>query len=110
MTFMKSRLIALVAAGLLLTCGAASADTKLRVGKAQPNQFAFVPADIRVEAGSFKKRVATEGYSDTMPIFSTTGHFEPIARDVLAASFVEIKLLPEKPDMSKLIIEAYLPK
>ena len=28
----------------------ASAETKLRVGKAQPNQFAFVPADIGVES------------------------------------------------------------
>ena len=34
----------------------ASAQTKLRVGKAQPNQFAFVPADIGVESGIFKKR------------------------------------------------------
>jgi hypothetical protein len=29
---------------------------------------------------------------------------------VLAASFVETKLLPDKPDMSKLLTEAYLPK
>ena len=38
---------------------------------------------------------------------------EPRARkalDVLAASFVETKLLPNKPDMSKLLTEAYLPK
>ena len=56
------------------------------------------------------KAVATEGYNDTMPIFSTTGHFEPKALDVLAASFVDTKLLPEKPDMSKLLTEAYLPK
>ena len=54
--------------------------------------------------------VATFGYNDTMPIFSTTGHFEPKALDVLATSFVDTKLLPEKPDMSKLISEAYLPK
>src|SRR4051812_32738391 len=56
MTFAKSRLIALMAAGLMLACGTAGAQTKLRVGKAQPNQFAFVPADIGVEAGIFKKR------------------------------------------------------
>ena len=56
MTFAKSHLIALAAAALTLTCGAAGAQTKLRVGKAQPNQFAFVPADIGVEAGIFKKR------------------------------------------------------
>jgi NitT/TauT family transport system substrate-binding protein len=54
--------------------------------------------------------VAASGYNDTMPIFSTTGRFEPKALDVLGASFVDIKVLPEKPDMSKLITEAYLPK
>ena len=54
--------------------------------------------------------VASFGYNDTMPIFSTTGRFEPKALDVLAASFVDIKVLPEKPDMSKLLTEAYLPK
>jgi len=42
--------------GLMLACGTAGAETKLRVGKAQPNQFAFVPADIGVDAGIFKKR------------------------------------------------------
>ncbi len=54
--------------------------------------------------------VAAFGYNDTMPIFSNTGHFEPKALDVLATSFVDTKLLPEKPDMSKLLTEAYLPK
>ncbi len=56
------------------------------------------------------KTVATQGYNDTMPIFNTTGRFEPKALDVLASSFVDVKLLPEKPDMSKLLTEAYLPK
>ena len=55
MMLVKSRLVALVAAGLMLTCGVAGAETRLRVGKAQPNQFAFVPAGIGVEAGIFKK-------------------------------------------------------
>ena len=54
--------------------------------------------------------VAANGYNDTMPIFSTTGHFEPKALDVLATSFVDTKLLHEKPDMTKLITEAYLQK
>ena len=65
---------------------------------------------IAAEKTGVSKAVATEGYNDTMPIFSTTGHFEPKALDVLATSFVETKLLPEKPDMSKLLTEAYLPK
>src|SRR5271170_1800670 len=41
-------------AGLILT-DAASAQTTLRLGKAQANQFAFIPADIGVETGIFKK-------------------------------------------------------
>src|SRR5438045_4160376 len=45
-----------VAIGLALACAPAGAETKIRVGKAQPNQFAFVPADIGVETGIFKKR------------------------------------------------------
>ena len=65
---------------------------------------------IAAEKTGVSKAVATEGYNDTMPIFNTTGHFEPKALDVLAQSFVETKLLPEKPDMSKLLTEAYLPK
>jgi ABC-type nitrate/sulfonate/bicarbonate transport system substrate-binding protein len=65
---------------------------------------------IAAEKTGVSKAVATEGYNDTMPIFNTTGHFEPKALDVLATSFVETKLLPEKPDMTKLLTEAYLPK
>ncbi len=45
-----------------------------------------------------------------MPIFSGNGRFNPKALDVLAESFVELKLLPAKPDMSKLYTEAFLPK
>ena len=41
-------------AGLILT-DAASAQTTLRLGKAQANQFAFIPADVGVETGIFKK-------------------------------------------------------
>jgi NitT/TauT family transport system substrate-binding protein len=40
--------------GLILPDGA-YAQTTLRLGKAQANQFAFLPADIGVEAGIFKK-------------------------------------------------------
>ena len=40
--------------GLIVT-GAASAQTTLRLGKAQANQFAFIPADVGVETGIFKK-------------------------------------------------------
>jgi NitT/TauT family transport system substrate-binding protein len=36
-------------------CDTASAQTTIRLGKAQANQFAFVPADIGVDQGIFKK-------------------------------------------------------
>ena len=51
----RRSLVAVAALALCLVHGTAQADTKLRVGKAQPNQFAFVPADIGVETGIFKK-------------------------------------------------------
>jgi NitT/TauT family transport system substrate-binding protein len=51
------RLIAAVGAiaVVFIFSGAASAQTTLRIGKAQANQFAFVPADVGVDTGIFKK-------------------------------------------------------
>jgi len=66
--------------------------------------------DLAAKRTEVSKAVATEGYSDTVPIFSTTGKFNPKALDVLGESFVELKLLPSKPDMSKLVTEEFLPK
>ena len=45
-----------------------------------------------------------------MPVFNKTGRFDAKALDVLARSFVEMGALAEKPDMSKLYTEAFLPK
>jgi hypothetical protein len=39
----------------------------------------------------------------------TAGCSNPDALDVLARSFVEMRLLPQTPDMSTLIPERYLP-
>jgi len=39
----------------LVFAGAANAQTTLRLGKAQANQFAFVPADVGIDTGIFKK-------------------------------------------------------
>ncbi len=66
--------------------------------------------DIAVNHTGVSPAVASEGYDDTMPIFSPDGHFNPKALDVLATSFVDTKALPAKPDMSKLLTEAFLPK
>ena len=48
-------------------------------------------------------------YDELMPMFSDTGRFDPNALSVLRKSFVEMKTLPEEPDMSKLYTEAFLP-
>ena len=66
--------------------------------------------EIAAKRTGVSKAVAGYGYDDTMPIFSGNGRFNPKALDVLAESFVELKLLPAKPDMSKLYTEAFLPK
>lgn len=54
--------------------------------------------------------VAAAGYDDTMPVMSTDGRFDPKALDVLATSFVDMHMLPEKPDMSSLVNDAFLPQ
>jgi ABC-type nitrate/sulfonate/bicarbonate transport system substrate-binding protein len=49
-------------------------------------------------------------YDELMPMYSDDGHFDPQALGVLRRSFVEMKTLPEEPDMSKLVTEALLPQ
>ncbi|MGH6671746.1 MAG: ABC transporter substrate-binding protein [Xanthobacteraceae bacterium] len=49
-------------------------------------------------------------YDELMPMFTDNGHFDPKALAVLQRSFVQMKILPSKPDMSKLYTEAFLPK
>ena len=66
--------------------------------------------DIAVKHTGVSPAVAAASYDDTMPILSTDGHFSQKALDVLATSFMDTKTLPEKPDMSKLLTEAFLPK
>jgi ABC-type nitrate/sulfonate/bicarbonate transport system substrate-binding protein len=43
-------------AGTLLASTAAQAQTKIRIGKAQAQTFAFIPADVGTATGLFKKR------------------------------------------------------
>ncbi len=49
-------------------------------------------------------------YDELMPMFLDNGHFDPKALAVLSRSFVDMKMLPSAPDMSKLYTEAFLPK
>jgi ABC-type nitrate/sulfonate/bicarbonate transport system substrate-binding protein len=66
--------------------------------------------EIAARMADVPKSVATKNYDEIMPVFSLDGRFKPKALDVLAGSFVEMGLLPEKPDMSKLTTEQFLPK
>ena len=49
-------------------------------------------------------------YDELMPMFTDDGQFDAQALAVLRRSFVEMKILPTEPDMSKLYTEAFLPK
>jgi ABC-type nitrate/sulfonate/bicarbonate transport system substrate-binding protein len=66
--------------------------------------------DIAARVSDVPRSVASRNYQELMPIFNPTGRFNPKALDVLSRSFVELGLLPEAPDMSKLYTEAFLPK
>ena len=49
-------------------------------------------------------------YDAMMPMFNDDGQFKPKALAVLSRSYVDMKTLPEEPDMRKLINESFLPK
>ena len=69
------------------------------------------PATIAIASEVMGTDVPTASgiYDELMPMFSDTGRFDPKALAVLRKSFVEMKTLPEEPDMSKLYTEAFLP-
>ena len=48
-------------------------------------------------------------YDETLPMLSDDGKFDPKGLAVLSRSFVEMKMLPAAPDMSKLYTERFLP-
>lgn len=47
-------------------------------------------------------------YDLVMPIFSADGKFDAKSLDVMAQSFVDLKILDKKPDLTKLVTEKYL--
>lgn len=53
--------------------------------------------------------IAGRAYDVVMPSLSDTGKFDSKALNVLAQSFVDMKLLDHEPDMSKLYTEKFLP-
>jgi ABC-type nitrate/sulfonate/bicarbonate transport system substrate-binding protein len=66
--------------------------------------------DVTVKVLGVSPGVAAATYDDTMSVMTLDGHFNPKALDTLAGSFVDMRLLPEKPDLSKFYTEAFLPK
>lgn len=65
--------------------------------------------EIAAEVMGTDVETASAIYDELMPMLSSQGRFNPKALDVLAKSFVELKMLPAEPDMSKLYTEALLP-
>jgi ABC-type nitrate/sulfonate/bicarbonate transport system substrate-binding protein len=66
--------------------------------------------EVAIKHTGVSPAAADAGYDDTMPVMSTDGRFDPKALNVLATSFVEMHMLPAKPEMSTLVSEAFLPK
>jgi NitT/TauT family transport system substrate-binding protein len=65
---------------------------------------------IAMEVGNVSRSIAEHAYDELMPMFSDDGRFNPKALAVLSLSYVELKILPTEPDMSKLYTEEFLPK
>jgi len=66
--------------------------------------------EIAADVMGTDAQIAAQIYDELMPMFSDTGRFDPKALAVLRRSFVEMKTLPDEPDMSKLYTEAFLLK
>jgi NitT/TauT family transport system substrate-binding protein len=66
---------------------------------------------VRISSGVLKipESVVGEVYDETIPMLSDDGRFDQKGLAVLAQSFVDMETLPEKPDMSKLYTEKFLP-
>ena len=52
--------------------------------------------------------ILAELYDFVVPLISRTGRFDQQSLDTLAESYVDLKLLPAKPDMSKTYTEQFL--
>ena len=66
---------------------------------------------VKIAAADMREpeAIVATAYDVTMPALSDTGKFQPKALAVLRHSFVEMGLLPQPPDMSKLYTERFLP-
>jgi ABC-type nitrate/sulfonate/bicarbonate transport system substrate-binding protein len=66
--------------------------------------------DIAKDIISVDPAITAHTYDELMPMFSDDGKFNPKALAVLSRSYVELKILPGEPDMSKFYTEAFLQK
>jgi NitT/TauT family transport system substrate-binding protein len=66
---------------------------------------------VRISSGVLKipESVVSKVYDETIPMLTDDGRFDQKGLAVLAQSFVDMNMLPEKPDMSKLYTEKFLP-
>ena len=69
---------------------------------------AFIACTVRKTGAS--PEIAARVIAETKADQSPDGRFLPGAMEVLATSFVDTGVLPEKPDMTRLYTEAFLPK
>jgi NitT/TauT family transport system substrate-binding protein len=65
---------------------------------------------IAANVTKLSEPIISRTYDEVISMFSADGHFHAKALATLRKSYVELKLLPKEPDMSKLYTEAYLPK
>lgn len=65
---------------------------------------------IQSSITGFSESVTAKNYDLTIGMFTKDCRFEPDALETLKRSWVDLKILKEPPDMSKLYTEAYLPK
>ncbi|HEY3916243.1 MAG TPA: ABC transporter substrate-binding protein [Stellaceae bacterium] len=67
---------------------------------------------VKIESGitHFNENVMSKEYDLVIGMFTKDCRFDAESLATLKRSFVELKLLEEEPDMSKLYTEAYLPK
>jgi NitT/TauT family transport system substrate-binding protein len=78
--------------------------------------IAFMRADkaraveIAKDIISVDPAITARTYDELMPMFSADGKFNPKALAVLSRSYVDLKILPAEPDMSKFYTEEFLPK
>lgn len=64
---------------------------------------------IAEEVNHVSASIATKSYDELMPMLNRKGNFDRKGLALLAQSFVDLHILPEKPDMSKLYTEKFLP-